>query len=231
VSIAQTAAPDDAAEVYEWKVEGDRYLSYALEQLIVLARIPEDREYDFLEEFSLCVVYDLLGYRFWTNPEIADGAFLEAEEAMHQALATLARLTPRQKVQLSLRLTGLPQRGPRAYRDVLDEFAVAFARVTGNPPVRLYLREKKRGRPQGRFGNWQFSHLVGALFQFPWKYGGALTFHGKDPDKGTLVKAVRLLEPLFPAIVPRHLPLDTIADIRDECRKCRAEFDAFPSRC
>jgi hypothetical protein len=100
-----------------------------------------------------------------------------------------------------------------AVHGLSDLFSIAAgqARLRSTAP-----RGHRRGRRSGTVSNLAFREFVHWLLVIVTECGGTLRFDKNYPDKGNLVKALKVFRPYLPAgVLPIPLPLGTIQRIID----------------
>jgi hypothetical protein len=186
-----------------------------------LANIPDDMRDGFYRELSTVLEY------LWTNyllnqlsyfPRLTkNDEFRNAEQAVRAAKDAIDNLNDDLKnlVYLAMRASEnwAPVPEPAAFLEVMVK---AFANITKKNPSSLAKgKGSGPGRRKGEVKDWPFQCIVGALFTLPERYGGHLSFDDKDPERGTIPRALKILKPdLPPDVIPEVLPLKTIARIR-----------------
>jgi hypothetical protein len=213
------------AEEYRLEeAEWDAYLEArdgAFYEIAELARVPEEKQEEFCREF----------YKVWRSlakdiplesltRRCEDAALFEAKRAVRAAKDAVDKLSNDQRELIQWAMRSVTKKPFPAPADCLDVMVKAFAKMTAeNPDVAPKGKGAGRGRRKGSLGNWKFQYLVKALFTLSAQYGQRLSLDDKNRDRGTILKALKILRQFIPdpAIIPNEPPLKTIAKIQRSC--------------
>jgi hypothetical protein len=105
-----------------------------------------------------------------------------------------------------------PQPIDQLLNDVLDW-------ESRDPPLKLHIAAAlarhgaRRGRPRGPKMD-EFWHFVLTLLVIVIIAGGGLTFDKNRPDRGSLVRALELLRPYVPWLIPQVIPIRSVLHAR-----------------
>jgi hypothetical protein len=185
-----------------------------LPELVSLANI-RPTEY---RGFCVAVHERLLRYINLDRSADRDEKMLEAEKRLRSAQDAINALSKDQQLALTQAILGsIPFDDYDDLPQQISKILVGIARMTGSGPYRPN-EPNKRG-PRTERSHLMLRELVTDLWLMAQEHGGDFTISVDDEGRarGTMVQALRLLEPILPpGIVPRVLPATTIKRLRPD---------------
>jgi hypothetical protein len=197
-------------EVWREKWDGvDRILP----ELVSLAKIQPDAYRDFCLAVHerLLRVQDLRAAR----SRFCDEAMLEAERRLRHAQDAVLKLSERQQDEIA---SGAKMVFEPPWTHLIPAVLAGMAKFTGSGPYEPS-EPSKRG-PKKKRSNVPFRDLVRDLWRIAQDHRGDFSLwpdDGYGPARGTLVDALRLLEPVLPPdFVPEVIPRTTLESLRPD---------------